>query len=745
MRAASVLGVVLFATAWARSESVAAPVAEWQAMPAMSSARDLATATALDTGGVLVVGGESAGSFLATAERFDPPTGAWSAASSLDAGRDQHVAVLLGDGRVLCAGGYGDGKYLASAALYDPTGDAWTATAPMNAGRLGATGTVLGDGAVLLAGGYNDNGLTAAAELFDPSTGVWTVTGSMAAPRNRHTATRLSDGRVLVAGGFDGTAGIAGAELFDPASGTWSAAAPMTTPRWFHVAIGLADGRVLVAGGHGGTAALASAEIYDPALDAWTDAGTMGAPRFGATATAWDGGVLVAGGSDGQRALGSVEGFDPATETFSPLPSMQHPRYQHVAAALADGAVLVAGGLDDEGALASAELFGGEPCAACGGGGAGGGAAGGDGDAGDPSGGCACSLGDAPPRAPWVAVAIAGALALLRKRARLARSLAAFACGVVAGCGAPPVSSPAPEGVVVEGYVVHCTEHLPAFCRKACDAGDGPACRTLAVALRDHAAPRDEYGTLVDRLRQAANSGVPLAYLDLARLYATGGVFGNPATGVERVEVDRPLASSYARMGCDRGLGAACYQLGLLLESDAEPDLPRSIVAYRAAAEQGEPMGWAALARRAAEQSAEIPSPDTKCTDPVVGVWLGQVYAPKRGEWYEFRLAVGRDGPTKLSGQIDVDHWVGPIVTRDREHVRMRAAGELAPDAPRKLRFDGVEFLDATPMYVLDKFRGDLEENVFSAVDEDGTNLLLPGNGRVAFIRSACDAPPAQP
>ena len=129
MRALWVLGIIALACVSGARVAFAAP-AEWQSAPSMADARDLATATALETGEVLVVGGESSGSFLSTAERFDPSTHAWKVAAGLPDGRDQHVAVLLADGRVLLAGGYGDGKYLASATIYDPTTDGWTGAAP---------------------------------------------------------------------------------------------------------------------------------------------------------------------------------------------------------------------------------------------------------------------------------------------------------------------------------------------------------------------------------------------------------------------------------------------------------------------------------------------------------------------------------------------------------------------------------------------------------------------------------------
>ena len=114
--------------------------------------------------------------------------------------------------RVLVTGGY-NGSYIASAEIYDPATGAWTATGSMATPRGGHSATRLADGRVLVAGGSNGSAFVASAEIYDPATGTWTATGSMATPRYGHTATRLADGRVLVAGGVSRHY-LASAELF---------------------------------------------------------------------------------------------------------------------------------------------------------------------------------------------------------------------------------------------------------------------------------------------------------------------------------------------------------------------------------------------------------------------------------------------------------------------------------------------------------------------------------------------------
>ena len=76
----------------------------WSPAGVTSSARAEHTATLLDDGTVMLVGGFD-GSALKKVDRFDPLTGQWTAASSMSVGRSQHVTVPLDGGRLLVAGG----------------------------------------------------------------------------------------------------------------------------------------------------------------------------------------------------------------------------------------------------------------------------------------------------------------------------------------------------------------------------------------------------------------------------------------------------------------------------------------------------------------------------------------------------------------------------------------------------------------------------------------------------------------
>jgi hypothetical protein len=289
------------------------------------------TATVLDDGRVLIVGGSVWGSPVASADIYDPSTGMVASVGALQVARTDHTATLLRDGRVLVAGGSVYGHYtsaLATAEIFDPATNAFSPTGDMTSARQGATATLLPDGRVLVAGGYDAGGLAvSSADLFDASLDAFVASpGSMGAARASHTATALADGRVLVVGGHSGFPGpsLASAEIYDPTSSTFAPAGDMAFPRGAHTATLLADGRVFVAGGFtafpftGET--LSSAELWDPTGAFARVAHGMRDARGRHVATALaDGEVLVAGGM-GQCCGGlySAEVYSPTFEDTEP-------------------------------------------------------------------------------------------------------------------------------------------------------------------------------------------------------------------------------------------------------------------------------------------------------------------------------------------------------------------------------------------------------------------------------------------
>ena len=324
----------------------------WRHTGNLNAARELHTATLLQNGLVLVAGGGTdicCEDILVTAELYDPVTHTWSVTGSLNTSRFSHTATLLENGMVLVVGGFDSPSFpSASAELYDPARGTWTATGSLNTARYAHTATLLQNGKVLVAGGDNDGSSLASAELYDRASGTWTVTGSLHNARRHHTATLLPSGMVLVAGGWEVFPALASAELYDPASGSWTVTGSLNTARYSHTATLLENGLLLVAGGRDvdpDKFYLREAELYDPASGIWTVTGSLNRPHYLHTATLLQNGkVLVAGGTSFGGFAKASELYDPASGTWTSTGKLNHGRYWHTATLLQNGTVLIAGG-----------------------------------------------------------------------------------------------------------------------------------------------------------------------------------------------------------------------------------------------------------------------------------------------------------------------------------------------------------------------------------------------------------------
>ncbi|HEY0093689.1 MAG TPA: kelch repeat-containing protein, partial [Archangium sp.] len=116
--------------------------------------------------------------------------------------------------KVLVSGGHSGSSRLASAEVYDPASGTWSTTASMASARHMHEATLLPNGKVLVSG--TGDAPTSSAEVYDPASGTWSVAASMTTARySNMAATSLPSGQVLVTGGWNGSS-LTSAELYTP-------------------------------------------------------------------------------------------------------------------------------------------------------------------------------------------------------------------------------------------------------------------------------------------------------------------------------------------------------------------------------------------------------------------------------------------------------------------------------------------------------------------------------------------------
>lgn len=333
----------------------------WQTTSNLSTPRFGHTATLLQNGKLLVVGGIAANGPTKTSELFDPASATWATSGPLSTARYFHFASHLAGAQVLVGGGGS-----ATSEVYDEMAGTFGQVETMQHPRSNATVSALPSGKLLVTGGADSTGQAQGfCESYNAATNQWGFELPMKTRRNGHVAATLMDGRILVAGGFGGDpnappgadVGLTSAEIFQEGTG-WGPAASMAEARITPSATTLPDGSVLVALG-AQTPAVKAAEVYSPTNNQWSYTALMPA-----TPSAWPATMLlsnqcllVAGGGTELKSETAVSLYDTKAKTWTAAAPLVDARVLHSGNLLGDGRVLVVGGAQAGKAIGTTELY----------------------------------------------------------------------------------------------------------------------------------------------------------------------------------------------------------------------------------------------------------------------------------------------------------------------------------------------------------------------------------------------------
>lgn len=228
--------------------------ASWIESPDMTSNRWEHTATVMENGDVLVVGGENAYDKLSSVELYRNDTKQWVSVEEMSVARARHVAVLLSNGRVLVSGGGSK-----TAEVYDMKINKWTEIGEIAENLNLSTAAALPSGKALMVGGYGEGGAQYQVQIYNPEFDTWSMAPKIPKPRVNASLIPLNKNLLLLAGGNQFTHSW----IFDTKTMTWTKAAKMLTARTGQSAAQLAGGKVLISGGENRKGKMeATAEVY---------------------------------------------------------------------------------------------------------------------------------------------------------------------------------------------------------------------------------------------------------------------------------------------------------------------------------------------------------------------------------------------------------------------------------------------------------------------------------------------------
>jgi len=363
----------------------------WNPAEQMAKSRVGHTATLLNDGRVLVVGGAAISGGTTDvdiahnhAEVYDAKTDGWTATPALASARTFHAAAKLPDGKVMVFGGalrepigLSDVRSLSSTEVYDPATNTWSVGTPLPSTRTHHGAVALSDGKILVVGGRSNFVLGAPPPppvRFDPVAKTFTALtwpSSATVPHRPHFVP-ISGNRVVIAGcDPDSTTFCAPTSLFlyDEASSTFSVLGTTKRSRFnlrdfsFTAFAKLPMGDQLLALGGSDD----SVERFDVAAKLSNVAFELDDPWSGMSATSLPSGDIIALGGFVSGGTGFADsvikpfplGYLRHAKTNSWLRATQPStrRWFHTATLLNDGSVMIAGGRNKDGVLASVEIW----------------------------------------------------------------------------------------------------------------------------------------------------------------------------------------------------------------------------------------------------------------------------------------------------------------------------------------------------------------------------------------------------
>lgn len=204
-------------------------------LPQMRSARKLAAAANFPAASkkVFICGGLCGqnGGILNTAEIYNTETGEFTQAANMSYARYGHTATLMNTGKILVVGGLGtDGLPVQHTELYDTATDTWYIADTYTEAAFRAAAILLDSGSVLVTGGIKANGVVSAhSAYYTEGTDAWSMQADFDTARYGHSLILTDTNDVFMLGGLtsatDNKSCTYTCNLFNHLGETWSSKA----------------------------------------------------------------------------------------------------------------------------------------------------------------------------------------------------------------------------------------------------------------------------------------------------------------------------------------------------------------------------------------------------------------------------------------------------------------------------------------------------------------------------------------